>query len=252
MSSPNQKTSVPNGENMDPNGGSQSPIGKFASFGRRLQSAAEKKKFNQAGLAKELGLTSGTFSRYWNGERLPPADTLIDVAEVLDVSPRWLIRGTESSVPVDLPNDLKKSKAPDDDTVEIAWIDLRFGLGGALMDEEVSEQQVEMRRFSRSWLRQISSSPSSMLYWAVGKGNSMEPAISDGDLILIDRSINSLDFGDLYWACAYGQTGMVKRLRPMPDGSVKILSDNPNVPPEIAYDGELHIFGRVIVVVRKI
>lgn len=101
-------------------------------------------------------------------------------------------------------------------------------------------------------MRYITDTPAKHLYWARGQGNSMEPNIGDGDVILIDRSQQTPGFGDLYWAIAYGQTGMIKRLRPMPDGSVKILSDNPNVPPEVAYDGELHVFGRVIAVVRRI
>lgn len=142
-------------------------------------------------------------------------------------------------------------KHADEDMVAVGSIDLRFGLGAALMDEEVTDRQVETMHFPRAWLRMITTSPPSMLYWAVGQGNSMEPAIGDGDIILIDRSDVTPGFGDLYWAFAYGQTGMVKRLRPMPDGSVKILSDNQSVPPELAYDGELHIFGRVIAVVRK-
>ncbi|MGD9472062.1 MAG: helix-turn-helix transcriptional regulator [Novosphingobium sp.] len=136
--------------------------------------------------------------------------------------------------------------------VEVAHIDLNFGLGGAFMDSEIVEYQADTLPFPRAWLRQITTSPPDQLYWTHGVGNSMEPAIGDGDVILIDRSKVGSTFGDLYWAIAYGQTGMIKRLRPMPDGSVKILSDNPAVPPEVAYDGELHIFGRVIAVVKNI
>ncbi|MDE2595994.1 MAG: S24 family peptidase [Sphingomonadales bacterium] len=135
--------------------------------------------------------------------------------------------------------------------VEIAQIDLTFGLGGAIMDEEIADGQAEMRQFPAAWLRQITNSPAPLLYWAKGVGNSMEPAIGDGDIILIDRSQRDLQFSDLCWAFAYGQTAMIKRLRPMPDGGVKILSDNDRVAPEVAYDGELHIFGRVIAVVRR-
>lgn len=138
------------------------------------------------------------------------------------------------------------------EVVEVAHIDLNFGLGAAFMDQDVVEYQAERLPFPRAWLRQITNSDVSQLYWTQGIGNSMEPAISDGDVILIDRSKVGSTFGDLYWAIAYGQTGMIKRLRPMPDGSVKILSDNPNVPPEIAYDGELHVFGRVVAVVKRI
>ncbi|MFN3990017.1 MAG: helix-turn-helix transcriptional regulator [Erythrobacter sp.] len=136
--------------------------------------------------------------------------------------------------------------------VEIAAIDLNFGLGPAFMDSEIVEHQADTMLFPRDWLRSITRSPPERLYWAKGLGNSMEPTIGDGDVILIDRSAEGSTFGDLYWAIAFGQTGMVKRLRPMPDGSVKILSDNPSVPPEIAHDGELHIFGRVIAVIRRL
>lgn len=136
--------------------------------------------------------------------------------------------------------------------VEVAGIDLNFGLGPAFMDQEVIEHMVAKHPFPRAWLRQITTSPPDQLYWTRGVGDSMEPAIGDGDVILIDRSQVGSTFGDLYWALAYGQTGMIKRLRPMPDGSVKILSNNPAVPPEVAYDGELHIFGRVVAVVRRL
>jgi len=37
-----------------------------------------------------------------------------------------------------------------------------------------------------------------------------------------------------------------------PPRSATPLSDNPAVPPETAYDGELHVFGRVVAVVKKI
>lgn len=119
------------------------------------------------------------------------------------------------------------------------------------MDQEVVDVHAERIPFARAWVRHITSSPPDELYWAKARGNSMEPNISDGDVVLIDRSQTD-GLGDLYWAIAYGQNGMVKRLRPMPDGSVKILSDNPSVEPETAYDGELAIFGRVVAIVRKV
>jgi phage repressor protein C with HTH and peptisase S24 domain len=136
--------------------------------------------------------------------------------------------------------------------VDVRQIDLRFGLGGVIMDSEIVEDQAETMSFPIAWLRMITTSPTDMLYWARGMGNSMEPAIGDGDVILIDRSQFDVGFGDLYWAISYGQIGMIKRLRPMPDGGVKILSDNPAVTPETAYDGELHVFGRVVAVVKRL
>lgn len=247
MSSPNQKTSVPNGENMDPNGGSQSPNGKFMSFGRRLQSAAEKKKFNQAGLAKELGLTSGTFSRYWNGERLPPADTLVDVAEQLGVSPRWLIRGSESQSQT--AEAASSANIVPDDMVEIREIDLHYGMGGSFLADDVG---VETRVFSRDWLRNFTRAAPEHLFWTMGDGDSMEPTIRSGELILVDGSQRQVRVNDGIWAVAMGEIGMVKRIHFSGSDSVELLSDNTHIPPQpVAYD-ELHVIGRVVAVVRRL
>lgn len=195
------------------------------------------------GLAKKVGLAVTTITRTFNGKATTRLSqpTLERLRSQFPSFPGW------SDFLPDRPN-----IAYDGDMVDLGEIDLRFGLGSALMDEEVLESSVQTRSFPRAWLRHITHSPPSQLYWAKGQGNSMEPNIGDGDIILIDRSQLTPSFGDLYWAVAYGHTGMVKRLRPMPDGSVKIISDNPNVPPETAYDGELHIFGRVIAVVKRI
>jgi hypothetical protein len=139
-----------------------------------------------------------------------------------------------------------------DDMVAVHQIDLDFGLGAAIMDTEIFEDRAETLDFPRSWLRMISHSPPGQLCWARGRGNSMLPTIGDGDVILIDRSQRSLFDSDLIWAVSYGNAATIKRLRPMPDGGVKMIPDNPNVPPETAYDGELNIFGRVIAVVKRL
>lgn len=194
-------------------------------------------------LATEAGLAATTILRPYNGtatSRLS-APTMQKLQERFPDFPGWSGGDVVSA-----------NQADRDGMVDIRQIDLRFGLGGAYMDTEIVEHQAEKLAFPISWLRMITASPANMLYWARGMGNSMEPVISDGDVILIDRSQHTLSYGDLYWAISYGQTAMVKRLRPMPDGGVKIMSDNPSVGPETAYDGELHIFGRVIAVVKSL
>lgn len=198
-----------------------------------------------AEVARRAGLAATTIQRPIKGT----ADTRISqrtiekLHEAFPKFPGWTRAGTAA---------LASFEKPEAQMVEIASMDLNFGLGAAFMDSEIVEHAADTMLFPRDWLRSITTSSPNRLYWARGVGNSMEPTIGDGDVILIDRSAVGSTFGDLYWAIAFGQTGMVKRLRPMPDGSVKILSDNPNVPPEVAHDGELHVFGRVIAVVRRI
>jgi phage repressor protein C with HTH and peptisase S24 domain len=217
----------------------------------RVRKRALALNLNASKLSKILDISSSAVSNYWTGKRAWPLEVLPFVASALDTNVADLtdLSNIHSQhLPV-IDASSSRSKA---ELVQIAEIDLRFGLGSALMDEEVSEQNATMREFPLEWLQSITRSSPDQLYWAKGQGDSMEPKINDGDIILIDRSQKDTQFGDLYWAIAYGQTAMIKRLRPMPDGSVKILSDNAHVPHETAYDDELHVFGRVIAVVKRI
>lgn len=170
---------------------------------------------------------------------MPGADKLVQIARVLGTTVDWLLGGT-------LPN---ASGYADPEAVEIRQWDITYGMGaGSYVDLPVTG---DMHTFSASWLRQFTSAPPEVLFLAVGTGDSMMPTILDADIVLIDTSQREVRMADKIWAAAYGQTGIIKRLRPMPDGSVKILSDNPNVPPETAYDGELAVVGRVVAIVRK-
>jgi phage repressor protein C with HTH and peptisase S24 domain len=134
------------------------------------------------------------------------------------------------------------------DLVEVQEIDLKFGMGATELEIPVTTQ---IRHFSREWIRQYTRANPEALYFAQGVGDSMAPTILDSDLLLIDTSEQSIRISDKFWAMAFGGSGMVKRLRPMPDGSIKILSDNPTVPDDVAHDGELHVLGRVVGIVRK-
>lgn len=198
-----------------------------------------------AEVARRAGVAATTVQRPIKGtaETRISQRTLEKLRDAFPKFPGWTRAGAAA---------LASYEKPKSDMVEIAAVDLNFGLGAAFMDSDIVEHGVDTMLFPTDWLRSITRSPPDRLYWAKGVGNSMEPTIGDGDVILIDRSAVGSTFGDLYWAIAYGQTGMIKRLRPMPDGSVKILSDNQNVPSEVAHDGELHVFGRVIAVVRKL
>ena len=222
--------------------------------GDRIRERLELLGRSQGWLAREVGLSSQAISKMVNGGT-EDSPKLFQIARALRTTPEYLTgESDDPSLQAVVEHRTTYRARPrlsdnDSDIVEIAEIELNFGLGEVVMDEL---PEPKMRSFSRAWLRQITTSAPDQLYWARGKGNSMEPTIGDGDIILIDRSQQTLDYADLYWAIAYGHVGMVKRLRPMPDGSVKILSDHASVPPEVAVDGELNIFGRVIAVVKKI
>ena len=156
-----------------------------------------------------------------------------------------------SEVLKDHQNTLRAQPQERSDDIEISMIDLRYGMGGTFLDEPV---EVVKQRFPRAWVRMLTDAAPENLFWARGQGNSMSPTIDDGEIVLIDRGQSCVRLGDLVYAMAYGDIGMIKRLRPLPDGSVEIHSDNPTIklPPARAVDGELHVIGRVVGVVKNI
>lgn len=218
----------------------------------RLKSAMERAGLNQSQLADSVGLKQPSIGRLLTGET-KTSRALGRIAQVLRTTPEYLTGESEdtghgpalqdkrrsfSGLPVELPEGL----------VQVREIDLKFGMGATNLEVPVTSQ---VRHFSRDWLRQYTRANPEALYFAQGIGDSMEPTIKDSDLLLIDTSDRDLRVSDKFWAIAFGNAGMVKRLRPMPDGSVKILSDNTTVPDEIAHDGEMHVLGRVAGIVRK-
>lgn len=214
----------------------------------RLQGALDERGWDQTDLAKRVGATQGAISKILVGKttnsRLMPR-----IASVLGKSLPWLLGETDdpsvnSIAPV--ANDVAAA-----DTVEIDALDLSYGLGGSFLDTD----HVEAERivFSRSWLRRFTQSSPDMLFSTQGIGDSMMPSIHDRDIVIVDRSQNRIEgnVGDKFWAIVFGGVGMIKRLRPMPDGTVKIMSDNQLVRDEVATDGDLFIVGRVVAIVKS-
>ena len=78
------------------------------------------------------------------------------------------------------------------------------------------------------------------------------PTLLDSDALLVDQSQNTMRANELIWAVSYGDLGMIKRLRSLPDGSILVTSDNAAIADFTASDDELHIIGRVVGFERKL
>lgn len=133
--------------------------------------------------------------------------------------------------------------------VAVRELDLAFGMGATFLDVPFTER---VRYFPREWLRQFTKAAPEQLAWVQGVGDSMAPTLLDSDTLLLDLSSKTLTMSDQIWALAYHQLGMVKRLRPSKDGGLRLMSDNPAVPEETAYDGEAVLIGRIVAFLRKL
>jgi len=212
---------------------------------QRLEEAMEERGLDQSELARIVGCSPAAINQILSGKTrnsrfLPVIATRLG-------KPLSYLQGASND-----PDDYGPRSADliDSDEVQIDSIDLAYGMGGTFLDSDAVE--VSKSTFSRGWLRQYTESPPEHLFSATGVGDSMYPTIHDRDGIIADRSRRRIDQGDRIWAIVFGGFGMIKRLRPMPDGTVRIMSDNPQVSDEIATDGDLTIIGRVVAIVRSV
>ena len=76
----------------------------------------------------------------------------------------------------------------------------------------------------RAFLKSLSVSPQNAAVLTV-RGDSMEPTLAGGDLILVDTSDTSLATGGVF-VIAFNGGVMVKRITRRVDGAIMVISDN--------------------------
>lgn len=116
---------------------------------------------------------------------------------------------------------------------------------GALVS---SEQETGFYAFNSSWLQRRHLSPDSLAVISV-RGDSMEPKLSDGDLILVDKSQSEIADGISY-VLRLGNDLLVKYVQRLRPDLISVVSENRRYPPrEIRldeFDGDVEIIGRVV------
>lgn len=137
-----------------------------------------------------------------------------------------------------------RSVHANDETVEVAQIDLSFSMGpGTAIDDYVEETPV---RFDLSYIRGFTRSEISRLRLARGVGDSMFPTLLPSDLLWLDTTQNRLNQADRIWACSILGAAAVKRLRRVGPGRIEVISDNPAVENAIYDEEDIIIHARVI------
>lgn len=206
------------------------------------------KGISQSEMSRRVGITQSTIWKLLN-EPKQGSKHIHVIARELGTTPAYLMGETddpqEGFVPAPSINDVARELG----IVGLREIDLSLGMGATYLDVPVTET---MRYFDEGWLRTYTRSKPEDLIFAQGIGDSMEPTIRDSDLLLIDVSQRTLNISEKIWVVAYAHCASVKRLSPRADGGIDMLCDNQLVPNRTAYDGEMHIIGRVVAVVRKI
>lgn len=88
-----------------------------------------------------------------------------------------------------------------------------------------SEDVVGQIAFNKAWLSRKGLKPGSLAVISA-KGDSMEPTVKSGDVLLVDRNVTRISTDGIY-VIERENNLFCKRLQKMIDGAVTIMSDNP-------------------------
>ncbi|GGB21347.1 transcriptional regulator [Sphingomonas metalli] len=213
----------------------------------RLRQLMNDRGLTQSELARRVGISQTSIAKLVTGSGYG-SKFLHRIAQELGTSPGYLEGLTDDPKADAIPLPSVEDAAEQLDLVSVQQIDLAYGLGATFVDNHVN---VDVIRFPRLWMEAITSSPPALLTWARGRGDSMEPTIHDGDVVLIDRSQRVVVEQDAVWAYTVGDLGAIKRLRIKGD-RVVIHSDNQSVRPDEESIDQVNIVGRVIFVGKRL
>lgn len=216
----------------------------------RLAWAREQAGFSdKAEFARLVSVNPTTYRAYEAGQN-GFAKYAATFARRLGVSAEWLLEG--GALPNIQPKGVKlrpdqppvMDASASDPTVELSSLDLSYSMGpGTELTNYVEEEPI---RFDPVFLRRISRAPWQRLKLARGVGDSMQPTLFPGDVVMIDTTQNMLNMQDRVYALAVNGAAAIKRLRIEKGGRILIVSDNPTVENYVVDAEEVTIHGRVV------
>lgn len=116
-----------------------------------------------------------------------------------------------------------------------------------------TEEVTDYLAFRRDWLRKIGVAPSNAVL-ARADGDSMQPTIWAGDMVLIDRSRteipvrkpNTARTRSPIYAILDDGRARLKRIERPEDSQLILISDNPDFPPQVSRAADISIIGKVL------
>lgn len=133
--------------------------------------------------------------------------------------------------------------------VPVKQLDIGASAGaGSLVDDAIAGAMA----FDPKWLKQLGVDPAKLSLISVD-GDSMDPTLGDGDLIMVDHAAVQVSLRDGIHVLRMDDVLLVKRLAIGPSGKISIRSDNSQYPDWDNVDvGSVNIIGRVVWTGRRL
>jgi phage repressor protein C with HTH and peptisase S24 domain len=185
--------------------------------------------------ASFIGRSPVTLQNWAKGAE-PSFSDVTRLAVEKGVSLRWLATGE---------GEMLGGPAPGD----FAYIPRYEVRAGAGFGQPVLSEEVQgFLAFRQDWIRQRLRRNPANLVVIEAFGDSMQPTISDGDVMLVDISEDRVR-GSAIYVVGAGNEAVVKRVELRLDGSLLVKSDNPSYEPIILPRDdadELRVIGKVV------
>ena len=204
--------------------------------------------------SKALGISRDTI-KSWKRRGAIPLPMLASFADQYSCTIDWLLKGEDGSGCTQTPNeksskpyaaDYQATRLDLEDFAALPRYDVRASAGHGVAVH--SEQIVDHLAFRRDWLRgQFGIAQADVALIEI-YGDSMEPTLSNGDLVLIDTRVERVVGSSVYVLQHNGHL-LAKRIQQMMDGSLVIKSDNPAYVPEVVpaeQAADVRVVGRVV------
>ena len=230
-------------------------------FAKRMKQLVGRETYSSFG--RRVGVSDAVVRKYCLGETMPSIGL---VSQICGHEPRlflWLCLGlgeqpeqaTEHpEVPVyaraaqgDDTTGLAESSAAYHQMQDYTLVDCYQVFASAGFGATVSDElKTEPMAFRTDWLKKEGLAPERLAVIRA-KGDSMEPTISNNDIILVNLC-NGDALRDGLYVLRIGDSLLVKRLQFDPFGGFKIISDNPGYETQVVTKDQrpdVHIVGRV-------
>ena len=227
-----------------------------AFFVRKVKTLLASQGLNIAQLCRDLKIARQNFFYWERGDRVPSTQSVTKIAEYLGVQTAELL--DESYVPAVVVQYPEDNTPLPDGYIEIPEYELKFSAGKRELEPEWDELKCSRPAiYKSSFFHRIGANPSKCRRAKV-QGDSMEPELHNGDIILFESTNtpfvqeNVIVDGDIY-VIAVDSACRIKRLSRIKNG-IAISSFNSQEYPTETYIGEeldrIRILGKVLEVTR--
>lgn len=203
-------------------------------FSRRLKSCREKKKaenprWTQRYVAEKIGMARTTYTAYENGTKMPPLDTINNIAILLDVSNDYLMGRTNTPL------------AYKEESLENFMM---LPVVGRILAKELFYREKDIISYFPVEKNLIEDGD---CVWLKVSGDSMiNVGIRDGSKVLI-RLQDKVENGDIAAVCVNEADAVLKKVYDNHE-EISLVSENASFPDRVYPRAQVFIKGKVIYV----